>query len=223
MPLVLVGIEDAVDLPDSSAEVVLQVPLDEVLSAAKSERPASIVLVASADHLSDTCVVTRIGGEVGIDTTVLAPDMAVALELARAAAPAPPELVTLPSAGDRRTIGLATLRQDLRDQLGTSVPVARRQDAELCLTEMFTNAARHGVGEPTATVGWSLGRFRVTVHDESDEWPSPGVPTQRGGRGLRLIHALAAAWGVYATPEQGGKDVWFELEALPVPEVSLPH
>ena len=220
VPLVVVGVDAAVPLPDASDDLVLQVPLDDVLTTARSERPVSIVLVASADQLAESRITSRIGRQVRIATTVLQPSTVVPIELARVVAPSPPELVTLPSGSEPGEIGLARLRQDLREQLGDGVRKERRQDAELCLTELVANAARHGWGEPTVTLGWSLGRLRVSVRDRSPEWPSPGFPSEEGGRGLRLIHAITGVWGVCAAPGSQGKDVWFELDALPVPDVT---
>jgi hypothetical protein len=49
------------------------------------------------------------------------------------------------------------------------------------------------------------------VVDQSDEQPSPRSDTDQlgGGRGLKLVEALAASWGV--APDGKGKAVWFEL------------
>jgi hypothetical protein len=49
------------------------------------------------------------------------------------------------------------------------------------------------------------------VLDESIEQPSrrSGTDEIGGGRGLKLVEAVAASWGV--SPEGQGKSVWFEL------------
>ena len=99
-----------------------------------------------------------------------------------------------------------------------------RDDAELMLSELVTNAVRHqrdGKIEITAVL---RGRaLRVSVTDDSREVPVPrsgtagagpgtegaGPGTEAAsGRGLLLIEKLATRWGW--APLAGGKTVWFE-------------
>ena len=74
----------------------------------------------------------------------------------------------------------------------------------------MTNALRHGAGriEVRVLLGAPL---RVEVRDESREPPvlRPSAPGVEGGRGLFLVHALAAAAGWERVGD--GKKVWFEL------------
>jgi anti-sigma regulatory factor (Ser/Thr protein kinase) len=89
--------------------------------------------------------------------------------------------------------------------------------AVLLVSELFSNSVRHsGSGAPegtaTVTVTASGGIVRVEVADRS----GAGAPMLRladgdaqGGRGLRLVAALAARWGWRRC---GGRTVtWFEL------------
>jgi anti-sigma regulatory factor (Ser/Thr protein kinase) len=217
-PLVLVGVDEPGALPDTVTHEVLQVPLADVVEVTVDERPNVVVLVAGPDRLASSKLVTELGRRAGVPVVVLDEEADLVEEVARMSAPSPPELVALPIAAERGVIGLAPLRQELRQQLGDRVEVGRRQDAELCLTELVANAARHGRGEPSATVAWALGRLRVSVTDEAPVWPSPGFPDEEGGRGLRLIQAMADAWGVSPAPDGGGgKVVWFELVTLTRP------
>lgn len=86
-------------------------------------------------------------------------------------------------------------------------------DATLLLTsELVTNAVLYAGGVVTVGVGLAAGMLRVTVGDDSAEHPRPQNPTatDTSGRGLLLVDALAAAWGV-DTPPDDGKVVWFEM------------
>jgi hypothetical protein len=90
--------------------------------------------------------------------------------------------------------------------------------AELCTSELVTNAFRHAAGIGSLLMlGVKAASIRVSVYDSS-----PSMPAIRqadadacGGRGLHLIDQLADAGGV--TPgspigfAEGGKGVWFEL------------
>ena len=85
--------------------------------------------------------------------------------------------------------------------------------AVLLVSELVTNAMRHG-GEPIRLVAnITASGLRVEVYDGNvDAFPAirdlrPDAP---GGRGLRLVDALADRWGTIAAGE--GKCVWFEID-----------
>ncbi|WP_344603897.1 ATP-binding protein [Streptomyces glaucus] len=83
-------------------------------------------------------------------------------------------------------------------------------NAELLLTELVTNALRHGHGR---TIGLRMylsgGRFRIEVQDASPDRPELryACPTDESGRGLFLVDALAEAWGV----SDDGTTTWCTL------------
>lgn len=92
-------------------------------------------------------------------------------------------------------------------------------DVQLCASELVTNVIRHlGEGVPV-TVRVSRddgGRIRLEVTD-----PDPRVlpvlraavdAEEESGRGLALLEALTARWGVTQGP--GRKTVWCELGAV---------
>ncbi len=54
-------------------------------------------------------------------------------------------------------------------------------------------------------------QIRVEVSDVSTLSPTIREPSPGGGRGLRLVEALADRWGVESRPD--GKVVWFEVAA----------
>ena len=83
--------------------------------------------------------------------------------------------------------------------------------AELLVSEVVSNAARHSEGDVELRVELRGERLRVEVSDTSHR--QPVLPEQRqdatSGRGLFLVEALSAEWGV--EPDGLGKMVWFEL------------
>ncbi len=82
-------------------------------------------------------------------------------------------------------------------------------DAVLILSELLSNACRHGrplgrtdIGDGDIRAAWHVdkaGRLTVEVTDGGGPTrPVPATPsvTARGGRGLNIISALAQDWGV---------------------------
>lgn len=93
--------------------------------------------------------------------------------------------------------------------------------AVLLATELVTNAIVHAHTDFALSVTIDRGRLRVEVSDFSPD-PPRLVEVQRfaeHGRGLHLVDALAASWGVHWRPD--GKAVWFELaEHFPAPDLA---
>ncbi|MCM2575855.1 ATP-binding protein [Streptomyces meridianus] len=109
---------------------------------------------------------------------------------------------------------LASLRQLVRKQLLTWGVPQLVEAAELCVSELVANVVTHvGPGTP-ATLALSLsgGRLRIDVHDP-DARALPTLlmagPEAEGGRGVRLVDAVAQCWGVILTGR--GKVTWCEL------------
>jgi anti-sigma regulatory factor (Ser/Thr protein kinase) len=93
-------------------------------------------------------------------------------------------------------------------------PPARLRIAHLLTTEVVTNAVVHGRGDVGLRILGDPQVLRVEVSDNSPELPRVrplGAPTQRGGRGLHIVTAMATDWGVRSRGDAGGKTVWFEL------------
>lgn len=89
----------------------------------------------------------------------------------------------------------------------------------LLTSELVTNVIRHA--HTAVTVAVEPGPpFRVEVHDgvaATEAFrdliarkPPPAPHTASSGRGLSLLHDLAARFGLDDDPD-GGKVVWFEL------------
>ncbi|WP_250009789.1 ATP-binding protein [Actinoplanes sp. M2I2] len=94
-----------------------------------------------------------------------------------------------------------------------------RNDAALIVSELAANAVDHAATEFVVTVFRRGGRLHLAVRDGDTRYPQMGAdlvrptPAAERGRGLALIHAVAAAWG--AIPAHGGKVVWATLSADP--------
>lgn len=88
-------------------------------------------------------------------------------------------------------------------------------DLLLCVSELATNAVRHGVpvgGALLVKVGADAYRVRVECHDANRRRPRLRHPADddQTGRGLLLVEAVASRWGTGERPF--GKYVWFELD-----------
>ncbi len=88
------------------------------------------------------------------------------------------------------------------------------ETANLLISELVSNAVRHARSGPAITAAMADGFLEVGVTDGQPE----GVPrvlsidhTAEGGRGMVIVEALSADWGVSILPK--GKQVWFRLEA----------
>ncbi|WNI21304.1 SpoIIE family protein phosphatase [Streptomyces sp. ITFR-16] len=94
--------------------------------------------------------------------------------------------------------------------------------AELMVSELVTNAVRHG---RTHHIGLRLVRTDALLCEVSDDEPAPatllGVSADdEAGRGLVVVDSLAREWGTSSTAR--GKTVWFELAPSRVPR-PRPH
>ena len=97
------------------------------------------------------------------------------------------------------------------------LPDAVRDVALLLVSEVVTNAIRHGCEGPGDRVRLSLahgsGSIRIEVED-----PGPGVPDmvtgdggdplRESGWGLVMVDRFASRWGTELDPSR----VWFELD-----------
>jgi anti-sigma regulatory factor (Ser/Thr protein kinase) len=97
------------------------------------------------------------------------------------------------------------------------LPAAARADVLLLLTELVTNAVRHGGAGPEQSLRvdvWQWPRrVRVEVVDPGTRFTQlrPGPRRDKsGGWGLFLVDRIADSWGV--TRVAAGTCVWFEIE-----------
>jgi anti-sigma regulatory factor (Ser/Thr protein kinase) len=86
-------------------------------------------------------------------------------------------------------------------------------DAAVIASELATNAVIHARTDFTVTIArLPGGTVRVAVRDASRNPPRPRqpMPLEGSGRGLRLVEAIAAGWGVDFLAD--GKVVWAWLQ-----------
>ncbi|WP_133913222.1 PAS domain S-box protein [Streptomyces sp. NBC_00582] len=102
-------------------------------------------------------------------------------------------------------------RAFLRRTLTSWNCAARADDALLLLSETLTNAVLHADGPIGLHLHRTATDLTVEVSDRSPQLPQPRLATEEeeSGRGLILVRALAAGWGVRPTDE--GKTTWFTL------------
>jgi len=105
------------------------------------------------------------------------------------------------------------------------LPEPLQGDVLLLVTELVTNAVRHGQVGPDGSVRLECrragDRLRFIVSDPGTQFPSNGAaralapPGTNGdppsGWGLLLVERIAEQWGVLAAPP--GTCVWFEVPA----------
>ncbi|MGW0444073.1 ATP-binding protein [Streptosporangium sandarakinum] len=115
-------------------------------------------------------------------------------------------------------IAIAEARRFITTLLGSRPGI---EDAELIVSELATNAVRHSAS------GRFGGCFTVAVQADRDRiWlgvldqggprsphPLPPQEDEEGGRGLTLVAAVAASWGV--TGDEQGRIVWAALNLAP--------
>ncbi|GAB2627662.1 hypothetical protein Aab01nite_81260 [Paractinoplanes abujensis] len=81
------------------------------------------------------------------------------------------------------------------------------------VSELVSNAVRHGGGEIVVDVEAHGGRVIVSVADGSSVVPRPRRPDGSGGLGLTIIEAYTVRWHVET--HEGGKRVRAELPPCP--------
>ncbi|MFC7219981.1 SpoIIE family protein phosphatase [Streptomyces polyrhachis] len=112
---------------------------------------------------------------------------------------------------DAEPKSVARARELARAQLLAWGLEALVDTSELLVSELVTNALRHGEGEIRLRL--LLGRTLVCeVWDAALRQPRRrrARDTDEGGRGLQLVSLLSSSWGSRRTPQ--GKTVWFELD-----------
>ena len=84
--------------------------------------------------------------------------------------------------------------------------------AELCVSELVTNAILHASTDVELSVTLARQRVRLAVRDQSSDLPTleRHTSTASTGRGLAMVIAIADAWGI-ERHDARGKTVWCEL------------
>lgn len=110
--------------------------------------------------------------------------------------------------------GLAETRRVLRQALEDWHLAGLADDVEVAAGELLVNVLLHTEGGAVLTlevVPEPVRRVRLWVKDRSSAWPRRRWPGESAtsGRGLLLVDAVAARWGV--EPRGDGKAVWCEF------------
>lgn len=110
--------------------------------------------------------------------------------------------------------GLAETRAVLRQALEDWNMAALVDDVQLAAGELLVNVLLHTEGGAVLTlevVPGPMRRVRLWVKDRSSAWPRRRWPGESAtsGRGLLLVDAVTARWGV--EPRGDGKAVWCEF------------
>jgi anti-sigma regulatory factor (Ser/Thr protein kinase) len=78
--------------------------------------------------------------------------------------------------------------------------------AQTAITELVNNVVVHARTPMTVRLTVREQEMHIAVRDYSHRRPQVSEPTPYGGRGLRLLDAVAHGWG--CTPLKDGKIVW---------------
>jgi anti-sigma regulatory factor (Ser/Thr protein kinase) len=120
----------------------------------------------------------------------------------------------------RESVGLARrfARESLEDE-----PRETLETIELMVSELATNCVQHAHSDFDVTIERTGGTIRVEARDRGGGLPTLRSPTPRepSGRGLRVVEALSASWGI--EPKDDGKAVWFTVTAEPGPAERSPR
>ena len=126
---------------------------------------------------------------------------------------------------DRTAVPAA--RALMREQFAGKIGRRQLVDLELAVTELVANAVMHGSGPIELRVELDDGTVRGQIIDQGEgfeaELRERGAE-EVGGRGLMIVGALSARWGVF----EGSSHVWFEItagaddETVDAPELGTP-
>ncbi len=93
----------------------------------------------------------------------------------------------------------------------------------LAVSELATNAVRYGGTDYSVAVQEVPTGVRVAVSDRGGGRAAPKdpAPSDPRGRGLKIVGAIADAWGIEPARVPPGKTIWFEVRT-PGPPARAP-
>ena len=181
----------------------------EVLSRIRADAPETKVVVFSGLETVDRAWIdANAAGYVLKDA-----DLGYLIELLESVGqPAGAEAV-LDLPNDLSSVSVA--RRFVREKLSEWGIDEPSDDAQLVVSELAANALTHADSSYRVRILNTGAALRIEVEDGGIGTPEPQplTETEEHGRGLHLVGALAASWGMDAG-ETGGKRVWAEL-AIP--------
>ena len=118
----------------------------------------------------------------------------------------------------RDSVAPGDARRALRNLCADHIENDLLVDAELLVSELVTNALRHGRGDISLRARVDEERLRVEIIDAGSGFaydPRHSDLEQVGGWGLGIVDVVSSCWGVH----DGATRVWFEL-ARPGPRLA---
>jgi CheY-like chemotaxis protein/anti-sigma regulatory factor (Ser/Thr protein kinase) len=178
----------------------------EVLSRIRAKSPASKVVVFSGlDDVDRSWLDANAAGFVLKDA-----DLGYLIDLLQEVGAVPREEAVLDLPDELSSVATARrfVRTTLREWgIDTSI-----DDVLLVVSELAANALTHAHSSYRVRIAAVGPALRIEVEDDGTGTPEPKplTETEEHGRGLHLVDALAASWGI-EVDEAGGKRVWAEL------------
>jgi serine/threonine-protein kinase RsbW len=129
-----------------------------------------------------------------------------------------PDTIRLQVELARDSVAPGDARRALRNLCADHVEDDLLVDAELLVSELVTNALRHGQGEISLRARVDEEHLRVEVIDAGSGFAHDlrqSDVEQVGGWGLDIVDVVSSRWGVL----EGATHVWFEL-ARPGPRLA---
>jgi CheY-like chemotaxis protein len=175
----------------------------EVLTGVRQGAPDAKIVVFSGTESAE--IAQRVEGYVLKDAQI-----EYLVDLLETLGRTDPQAVVLALPADPASVARARrfLRSTLQDwNLDRLV-----EDGQIVVSELVTNAVMHAKSAPELRLSLNGATLRVEVRDDGPGTPEPQPPSETGehGRGMHLVAALAAAWGM-DLPQDDGKVVWAEL------------
>jgi CheY-like chemotaxis protein/anti-sigma regulatory factor (Ser/Thr protein kinase) len=181
----------------------------EVLSRIRAEAPdAKVVVFSGLETVDRAWIDANAAGYVLKDA-----DLTYLIELLEAVGRPTGAEASLDLPNDLSSVSVA--RRFVREKLAEWGIDEPGDDAQLVVSELAANALTHADSSYRVRILNTGSALRIEVEDGGTGTPEPQplTETEEHGRGLHLVGALAASWGMDAG-ETGGKRVWAEL-AIP--------
>ena len=182
----------------------------EVLTRMREGSPSSKVVVFSGLETVDRAwIADNAAGFVLKDA-----DLGYLLDLLEAVGPTADNEAVIDLPHDLSSVSDA--RRFVEQKLAEWGIVEPLHDALLVVSELAANALTHAHSSYRVRLAATEAALRIEVDDDGSGTPEPQPLTddEEHGRGLHLVDALAASWGMEAAAT-GGKRVWAELR-IPV-------
>jgi DNA-binding NarL/FixJ family response regulator len=181
----------------------------EVLSRIRAEASdAKVVVFSGLETVDRAWIDANAAGYVLKDA-----DLSYLIELLEAVGSPTGAEASLDLPNDLSSVSVA--RRFVREKLSEWGIDEPSDDAQLVVSELAANALTHAESSYRVRILNTGSALRIEVEDGGIGTPEPKplTETEEHGRGLHLVGALAASWGMDAG-ETGGKRVWAEL-AIP--------